>query len=46
MNGVSVGDEFTALTRDDDIIMIDVEQPGDNAFFVPGEYLQLRSRGW
>jgi hypothetical protein len=34
------GDKFRALTRDDDVIMIEVEGRNDNPFFVSGVQLQ------
>jgi hypothetical protein len=37
---LTIGDEFTALTRDGDVIMIKVESRSDNPFFVSGAQLQ------
>ncbi|WP_343924243.1 hypothetical protein [Rhodoglobus aureus] len=37
---LAIGDRFRALTRDGDVIMIEVDERNDNPFFVSGSELQ------
>jgi hypothetical protein len=37
---LTLGDKFRALTRDGDVIMIEIEGRNDNPFFVSGAQLQ------